>query len=66
MFRIDLREIREGTSVESKRLDQESKRNAMEAKNNQNCLTFINEKSSQYIERQLRRLGFRISHYYKG
>ena len=51
MFRIDLREIREETSVESKRLDQESKRNAMEAKNNQNCLTFINEIRIHYIVR---------------
>ena len=51
MFRIDLREIREETSVESKRLDQESKRNAMEAKYNQNCLTFINEIRIHYIVR---------------
>ena len=41
MFRIDLREIREETSVESKRLDQESKRNAMEAKYNLNCLILL-------------------------
>ena len=41
MFRIDLREIRDETSVESKRLDQETKRNAMEAKNNQNCLNLL-------------------------
>ena len=49
MFRIDLREIREETSVESKRLDQETKRNAMEAKNNQNCLIFIMDEVTIYI-----------------
>ena len=59
MFRIDLREIRDETSVESKRLDQESKRNAMEAKYNQNCLSFINDQMLQYIERHVEVKGFR-------